>query len=393
MKNLSINYIFLAILICCLFSCTRYKKYSITGDYESKSLKPTIVISDSSDSVIKSDNLKNGEIMLRGNLGQEGFHQVLVHYDDEKKTKFYFPIWLSGEDLEFHFSKNLQEYPIIKSENEIQNSLSKYYKILMDESAEANIELASANARAVKFGDVLRDEAFNQLYYDVDAANQKLEDAQYTALNKFAKLKPSTQVLFYLIKETSLDLLNRHPESYLAMLKSIESDFKNDNDHIDLVTSLNKKLKIKVGNQIDIHILGIDLKGNKFNSKILKGKKVILLEFWKAGNDLSRRLRVDYNRYYKEYSPLGFEIIGVSLDKKENWWRAAIKDDQVSWPQYADLKGSDSDNLDYYNIDVIPNNILITVNGEILDINVPLLTLGLDLEKYLKTTQKKGIIN
>jgi hypothetical protein len=86
-------------------------------------------------------------------------------------------------------------------------------------------------------------------------------------------------------------------------------------------------------------------------------------------------------------------MIGISLDKNENWWRAAIKDDQVSWPQYSDLKGSDSDNLDYYNIDVIPNNILITVDGEILDINVPLLTLGLDLEKYLKTTQKKGIIN
>jgi peroxiredoxin len=381
--KLPIKFIYAALLLGCMVSCTRNQKYSFSGDYESKDLNPTIIISNSADSTIKSENLNDGKVMLQGNLGKEGFHQVLMHYDDDKKTKFDFPIWLSAENLEFHFSKNLKEYPSIISGNVIQNDLSKYYAILNEESKEAYLELEKTTARAKELAH-LRYEAFNELYYAIDTANQKLEDAQFITLEKFIKSKPSSQVLFYLIKNSSLDQLNKHPESYLALLKTLEPDFKDDYDYTDLVASLNRKLKVSVGNNLNIQVLGLDLNGDKFDPKILNNQKVILIEFWKAGNDLSRKLRQDYKALYKKYASEGFEIIGISLDKKENWWRTAVKDDGINWPQYSDLKGSESDNLEYYNIDVIPNNILITADGKILDINVPVITLGLDLEKFLK---------
>lgn len=370
-------------LLCSMISCTRVQKYSFTGDYSASQLKPTILISNSSDSTIKSENLIGGKIMIDGNLTKEGFYQITMHYDDAEKTKFKFPIWLSGEELEFHFSDKLEEYPIIKSQNIIQTDLNKYYSILKDESKEANIKLESALLRAKKFSEILRDDAHNQLYYDIDTAREKLENAQFISLEKFSKSKPSPQVLFFLIQNSSQDQINKHPESFLVLLKSIVTDFKDNIDYDDLVNSIIQKLRVSVGKKIAIKVFGNDVNGNAFNAKILNNKKIILIEFWKASNDISRNNRKDYKVLYKKYASKGFEIIGVSLDKKEDWWKTAIKQDEVNWPQFSDLKGSSSGNLTYYNIDVIPNNILLSADGEILDTNTPFVTLGIDLVRYL----------
>jgi hypothetical protein len=60
--KLPIKFIYAALLLGCMVSCTRNQKYSFSGDYESKDLNPTIIISNSADSTIKSENLNDGKV-------------------------------------------------------------------------------------------------------------------------------------------------------------------------------------------------------------------------------------------------------------------------------------------------------------------------------------------
>ncbi|MBD0287157.1 MAG: TlpA family protein disulfide reductase [Flavisolibacter sp.] len=98
-----------------------------------------------------------------------------------------------------------------------------------------------------------------------------------------------------------------------------------------------------------------------------------------SSGQLTRTLRItggkpcrEQNPYlvkaYERYSGKGFEIIGVSLDRKgdRQRWLDAIKHDRLAWTQVSDLNYFNNAVAVLYGVKVIPRNFLIDPKGKIV---------------------------
>ncbi len=108
-----------------------------------------------------------------------------------------------------------------------------------------------------------------------------------------------------------------------------------------------------------------DVNGNKVKLSDLRGK-VVLLSFWAAWDEASRKENKNILKVYNKYHSKGFEVFQVSLDKSKVLWESAIKQDNLPWINVSDLKYTSSYWARLYNINKIPANYLISKNGDLI---------------------------
>jgi peroxiredoxin len=113
----------------------------------------------------------------------------------------------------------------------------------------------------------------------------------------------------------------------------------------------------------------------------LKGHKLLLIDFWAAWCRPCRDENPNVVRIYNEFNKKGFEILGVSLDRKKEDWLKAIADDKLTWKQVSDLKYFNGPVTKQYNVTSIPANVLLDENGVIIAKNLR----GEELYNKIKT--------
>ncbi len=128
-------------------------------------------------------------------------------------------------------------------------------------------------------------------------------------------------------------------------------------------------------NSPDILLPNID--GEEIALSSLRGK-VVLVHFWAAEEPGSRVLNSLLADAYKKYKSKGLEIYQVNLGVNRSEWIDAIDQDELTWINVGDLKGSNSARLKY-NIQSIPYNYLLDKEGNIVAKNLT----GINLDKAL----------
>ncbi len=106
--------------------------------------------------------------------------------------------------------------------------------------------------------------------------------------------------------------------------------------------------------------------------------KFVLLHFWSAKDRACRIQNQVLVELYAKYRHKGFEIFMVSVDDDATAWRAAISEDQLTWINVGDMKGSVSALMNY-NIHSVPTNYLLDKEGKIIGKNLQ----GPDLNKAM----------
>jgi thiol-disulfide isomerase/thioredoxin len=217
------------------------------------------------------------------------------------------------------------------------------------------------------------------------SASQQLFDAyrktKDVEISKFITENPKSIVSAYVLyRNWSYRLTPAQITENIALLdKSLQSS--------TYVKELKELVKVLDG-------LAIGKKAPDFTSKDPEGKIIkfsenlkgyTLVDFWASWCAPCRKENPNIVAAYKEFHEKGFNIIGISLDKKKENWVKGINDDHLDWLQVSELIYWNSEIAKLYGVRAIPANYLVDSKGIIVARNLR----GEELQTTLKSLLDK----
>lgn len=153
------------------------------------------------------------------------------------------------------------------------------------------------------------------------------------------------------------------------IVTSLENSLKNHPyiEHLKLIIEPMKaqaelEAKISIGKVAPNFTLK-DINGNEFSLESLRGKYVFL-DFWAGWCQPCRIENPNLVKVYEQFGGENFEIVSVSLDRSDEDWREAVKEDGLTWTLVHDAMGEIADN---YAIQSIPTTFLLDKDGVIIE--------------------------
>jgi thiol-disulfide isomerase/thioredoxin len=232
-------------------------------------------------------------------------------------------------------------------------------------------------------------------------ATAKAELEHLTETAKDAKLK--TEALYWL----TLVNVRAHQDDPVAQLKEVETFTKrapkdergapliysvanriqNDKQRTELFKRVVKEYpNTQVAKMVEAHLHQLEsvgkpfelefadaIKGTTVSIKELKGK-VVVIDFWATWCGPCVAEMPNMKKLYAEYKPKGVEFIGVSLDEaKESGGldklKAFVAKNEITWPQYYQGKGWESDFSRGWGINSIPAVFVVDPQGKLYSVN------------------------
>ena len=236
-----------------------------------------------------------------------------------------------------------------------------------------------------------------KIYNSIKALRLELKDKQPN-LDDYKNITTTISKKFDSIQLYELDFIKTHPRSLMSgsflyvlqdkipleLLEELYSPMSNEIKQSGYGSIVREKIvarkRVIIGNPAP-DFVSTDTSGKSIRLSSFRGKYV-LLEFWANWCVPCRQQSPHLVDMYKKYSDKGFTIIQYSVDEKkdEEKWKAAIRKDQLTWTQIADLNGFENKVSKLYGVQPIPDNFLIDPSGKIIGRRVE----GKELEEKLK---------
>ncbi|GAG81538.1 unnamed protein product, partial [marine sediment metagenome] len=185
----------------------------------------------------------------------------------------------------------------------------------------------------------------------------------------------------------SKDYITEHPASYIspyilrsvsygmsgveieAELKKLDAALNKSGFVVELAERAEILKKVAIGKKF-IDFTQNDPDRNPVTLSSLVGENYLLIDFWAAWCGPCRSENPNVVAVYNDYKDKGFDMFGVSLDRKKEDWLKAIEDDKLTWTQVSDLNYWNNEVSKAYGINSIPSNLLLDKNGIIIEKNI-----------------------
>ena len=116
---------------------------------------------------------------------------------------------------------------------------------------------------------------------------------------------------------------------------------------------------------LDLEEPDTDGKMHKLSEYVGQGKWV-LVDFWASWCGPCKAEMPNVVNAYAKYHDKGFEVVGLSFDREKEPWVEAIKEWEMPWIHLSDLKYWKTVASDVYNVNSIPDNLLIDPEGTVV---------------------------
>jgi hypothetical protein len=343
----------------------------------------TITLKDASGQTLSGVNLKDDKFNIpKTHLDNPGYGNLIFSRQGEDDISF--ELYLEPGEYAVKFDKNkLGSYPQVTSHSTVQNQLSAYKHLAEHMIWDANQKVKTLEEQyhqEIKAPGMWNDST-TLLVDRLSTERQKLSDIGWQTLLAYINKYPQNKIAAHIMQSMSMDI---NPAAYYAVYQKFSPGQKNSDEGKEIGDRLKVLIRLQPGAMAPT-IAGTQPDGKPLDLKSLH-KKVILVEFWKAGNYQSR---LNHQAMLKNPPPLFMRIndlgiVSVSFDKKRDWWLGSMRDDKLTWPQVSDLKGSDSPNFTNWDIQNLPTYWLLDGTGHIIERDLQLSEIGIVAAKYLK---------
>ncbi len=305
---------------------------------------------------LKVVNIENKAQNFTANQPTDNFEELKIQ-DGSKEKKYW--IYLGKGDTKMHLDgNNLYFYPVIETSSPEGKKLIDYYKlkddrskIVLDSLEMAKTALDKANPNNVA-----------ELAQDLDHWQAKSTSLDLDIVKDFAKKNTDTKVSAFLL--TRLPSMADNPNMYKGIYDNFSEEVRTSDIGKELESQIATAMLMSKGSTMP-NIEGENPSGEPFDkAKVLK--KVNLIIAWTSYSGKSASNNKELVSLYNKFKDKDVEFIGVSYDSDKALWLNAIKAQNLTWPQYSDLKGAKSPNaknISNYNITYFA---IVDKNGKVL---------------------------
>lgn len=196
-------------------------------------------------------------------------------------------------------------------------------------------------------------------------------------LKKYIAQNPNSYVaLWEMVLDYQVIRNNNDKKTTLNNSQFFSAKIKKTKTYLALVDNIKHDLELNVGKIFP----NIPLNKSDSLFKIISKNKFTLVDFWFSGCAPCIAQFPFYKKIYSTFKENSFEIIGISVDRKEDQanWKKVIQKFDLDWLQYLDTNGKETDKLF---IRKFPTNFLLDSAGKIIKMDIS----EEDLKTFLET--------
>ena len=243
----------------------------------------------------------------------------------------------------------------------------------------SNISLVMSRKSGESFREALkRDTAFAAIW----RRNVEIDLAQRDSIRTFVKEHQNCLVGVFLLSLKEVFMYHSQLEDMMSEASPVFSQHVLVKDKLEEMRQLSRRFeaerekkmtpeereeqkkrqvmdaKIKIGERFpDAKVKDNAGEIKQLSDYVGKGKYV-LIDFWASWCGPCRNEMPNVKAAYEKYASKGFEVISISIDKKQKPWKTAIEELGMNWTQVLNV-----DAADIYGIYAIPKTFLIDPEG------------------------------
>jgi len=310
-------------------------------------------IVDNKEQVWLKTKMSNGEFSFKGTIASPELCLIRLGAHKYPIRTFFVDRGTTTYTCSFDKEKGRPLVPTIEG-NPTQEQLNAYEK----GGKQFSNALSEINSKFRSEKDKLSAEQKDKLGAQMDSIYAAQEAYQKRSISTYAQSVVSPYIV------TTVFLHGSSTAELKGFINQYSTEVKKSALAQMITSHITRLEKVDVG-AVAPNIKLNTLDGKQFELAQLTGK-VYVIDFWASWCGPCRKENPNMVKLYNDYHSKGLEIVGISLDKSFDPWKAAVEKDGLAWMQISDLKYWSSEAAKLYVISSIPATILVGKDGKIV---------------------------